>query len=314
MEWEPSRLEHVVIGFLDLPAIVALAQRIGLTDALRRARRSGAWRRPRGTEWRSAERELARVHRQEVARLLRAAAELRLGRGDRDPRLVAEAGHEVVLPWRWRKDAAFAVLGTLADGVEPIVVADLFPWLLRAPSEWPSALELASASLLGEDCQEGRLLLSRVHQVEGNLRDAAVVLSRALRRGVSSDNRWRVFSNLAALHEDCGGDRLALEALRVATRDERCSVAPRVSALFLALAMGDRCGASRAAATLRGTAVDDRELRAWCAHRVEYLRRRGESRPWSPPRREARRLFDAWRRSDIGSVSHVCRVLAGETS
>ena len=314
MPWEPAELERAIGDFLDVRDVAVLAGRIKVTPRRRTAR----------FETIAAERELVRVHRRETARLMREAAELRLARGTWDPRLASAAscahapgGTDTVALDRWRAAAVRGILSALKDGLAALEVADFLPWLLRDPSAWPSALQLVDASLLAEDCEEGRLLLARAQLVLGHRREATEVLSQAFRRGVSTANRWRWFSNLAVAHEDSGGDRLALGALTFATSDPECGVAPRVSALFLAMAIGDCARARHAARVLAATPPDDPDLRASCSHRLLYLRRRGESAPWSPPFRDARRLFDGWCRSDgqaaraTGSAAGtVCRALA----
>jgi hypothetical protein len=313
-------LDRTLLRFLESPDIASLAARAGASGLLRRAvprARGHAGR--RGRRWLEldlalAERELVRVQRRERSRLLRSAARLVSAGTARDPRVAVEPdprGRVLALE-AWRREAVHALLAAVADDLDPLAPADFLPWLLRDPGEWPAAAELAEASLLGDDCEEGRLLLAREHLAAGNVREAARVLSRAMRRGATPGNRWRLFSNLAVAHEECGGDRLALEALRVATADRACSVGPRVSAFFLALDLGDCVLADRVAEGLREHAGSRSRLREACDHRRRRLLRERRS-SWEPSSEPARERFDAWRRAPgDGPVESLCRALSGE--
>lgn len=267
------------------------------------------------------ERELLHVHRLEVAALLREAAYLRLaeepvgGLCTRVPGPLAEpvAGSDAGptaddSPWSVR--ALEVLVGCALDALELPDLGVLARCLASDAAGWPSAVELAEASLVAHDDERGRIALGRALVYAGDAERAYAVLVGALRRGVSDRRRWEVFDALAGAHEFRGSDRLALGALEAAARRSECGARPLVASLYLALATADARRSAAAARRLdRRLAFDAREL----AREIVALRTGvavfRDGLPWSPPPR-TRRLFEALRARARTASGEVCRALA----
>jgi len=251
--------------------------------------------------------ELERVHRCEVARLLRLAAELSAGE-------LADAAWPELDRERdvdgWKSEAALECLLALADGVESAAIDELATLVLSEPETWPGSKDLLEGSLITEDCEAGRLALARLHLAHETPRRALAVLSAALRRGVSDQNRWRLYTGLGRAHELCGGERLALEAFDLASHATELHPTPYVDGFFLALAVGDSGLAEGLARRLEEREFPSEALRTVRAALRARLRRRAVRLPWSPSDRATHRLFRQLCRRESGAAARLCRELS----
>lgn len=294
------------------------------------------------TTWREnvlhvrAEGELLRVHRLEVAALLREAARMRnagepLGSlypyatPGPEPRLDARAK-----PWfsgepleDWTCRAVEEIEGLRLDDMR-VRGAPLLRRCLRTdPRRWPSAVDLARAALSAEDGLAGRLALGRALLSAGDADGAAELfldLARRERARTPSDvraraERWQVLEGLACCHEQRGSDRLALGACAAAATDPACGVGPLVSQFFLAVTLGDLQRARRAADRLELAAQlrDGGEDPAFHTA-LERLRTRVQlcrgGLPWDPPLSTAGLVSDLARGAST-PARDVCLALAG---
>ncbi len=251
--------------------------------------------------------ELARVHRAEISRLFRVAAEWRLG----EAADYAWVEFEQLGSWEnWRREVVFECVLALLDGLEGEAVAELAKLVLRSRECWPTASALAEASLLYSDCEEGRLMLVRTRLTSAKPRSALTVLAAAMRRGVSKDNRWRLYTGLGRAHELCGGDRLALSAFQVAGESRAPNPTPYLDGFFTALALGKSGVAELLAQRLDAGEFPEadvirvgRALKARWMHRAAPL-------PWQPSDISASRLFRRMCARDASPLASVCRDLS----
>lgn len=156
-----------------------------------------------------AERELARVHLAEVARLLREAALLRCDASSQ--RLDAESvqcearwqqcGASLPRLRAWRRRARTEIAQWRVDGFES-------PALLRscassAIERWPSARQIAVAALALEPSDSARLCVARADVAEGRAADAVRMIEALLARDLDRSVRR------AAVRALAGADRRA---------------------------------------------------------------------------------------------------------
>ncbi|MBI5433293.1 MAG: hypothetical protein HZA52_10730 [Planctomycetes bacterium] len=198
--------------------------------------------------------ELERVHAREVAYLLREAARLR---STLDPRgrswrwLAGKAGSLAA----WRR-ALHAELELLAlDRCRPSCDLARMLELCRGEdvADWPSALELADASLALASDEAGRLERVVALLAGGDFRAAARQAAGELDPWLAPRREGEFLAALAAARE---GQARFDEALRfyelALERVERTTGAVAIAAhlLYLALALGERAAALRAADAL----------------------------------------------------------------
>jgi hypothetical protein len=184
----------------------------------------GPWRLAR------AQRELARLHLRELARLLRRAIAWRerSARGDAtgaDPCGISECERSASRPslcaeraepdgaeplWaapraprgraRWHRSLAQALSLAAADGARPTPrLLELFARLRREPERWPESSELARAALALHDCAAGRVALARAWMREGRRQAAVGELIEALRRRPGRATEARALAALVEL-------------------------------------------------------------------------------------------------------------------
>jgi len=137
---------------------------------------------------RVAERELLRVHRTEIAYLLRGAAGLR--REVLDPSALSSAA--------WRA-CMFEQLDCIAlDGLRASdeLIRTLERCAHGAVETWPSAVELARASLALHDVEAGRVALAEALLAANWTREAASSFASALARPVHGANFARLLDGL----------------------------------------------------------------------------------------------------------------------
>ena len=252
-------------------------------------------------------RELERVHRCEVARLVRRAAELQ--GGEAADSAWPEFGR-LPNPKGWRSAAALECALALVDGIESAAIEELVALVLSSPGTWPDARALLAMSLTTEDCEAGRLALARQHLASETPRRALAVLSATLRRGVSNQNLWRLYTGLGRAHELCGGERLALEAFEIASRATDLHPTPYVDGFFLALVVGEAELAEGLARRLEEREFPSRQLQTVRAALRVRLQRRAVSLPWSPSDPKTHRLFRQLRERHSGAASRLCRELS----
>jgi hypothetical protein len=159
------------------------------------------------TSWRlsRAERELARVHTRELARLLREAAALRI-------ELAAELAPERLAAWRcaFREELACAAKDRAR------ATATLHVLLRRMRSEdassWPLASELARASLALHDTPAARAALGEACLHEGRAAEASASFVEVLSARIRPRTAARALDGLVraqlALGEDERAERL----------------------------------------------------------------------------------------------------------
>ncbi|MCC7013070.1 MAG: hypothetical protein IT454_10950 [Planctomycetes bacterium] len=147
-----------------------------------------------------AQRELARLHAQELAELFRRAARMRIS--DRVEALGA-----------WRIALSEALDACVADGMcagtrlrELLTVC-----CVREPREWPGAVELAEAALALDPNCASRVLLARALGHALRWDEAIAVLANALSSRVAPSARAELVRRLVALLERDGRSREALE-------------------------------------------------------------------------------------------------------
>ncbi len=258
---------------------------------------------------RDLEHELALVHRLELARVLRDAVEIRLADEGRDLRLFGSPRAPTLDAWR--RDAVQVLALAVLDRIELVPGTAVAHWLVREPFEWPTAENLATESLLLEDCDEGRLALGMAQLGARRPLEAVSTLVEARRRGVSPPNRWRVLAALASASEQSGAERLALEALSLALREPACAVGPRCATLVLALLHEREDLARRAARSLEVPRVASRNSAVVRLELGDFLDARGEPRPFAPRTPRLRALFEEWTRHR-SLLGDVCRSLDRE--
>jgi hypothetical protein len=137
---------------------------------------------------RAAERELLRVHRSEIAYLLRRAADLRRGAG--------ESGALSLDAWRacMREQLDCIALDRLHASGE--LLGLLESCARGAIAGWPSASELARASLALHDVEAGRVAVAEALLDAGAVHEAASSFASALQRSVDADNFGRLLEGL----------------------------------------------------------------------------------------------------------------------
>ncbi|MDF1799577.1 MAG: hypothetical protein P1V81_10405 [Planctomycetota bacterium] len=222
--------------------------------------------------------ELERVHRRELARLLRQAARSLAGLG--------AGAYACLLPpllatWRRRVRRQLDVLardGWYFEGQE------LLAGLLAGRRPDPELLMAVSLDLWASP--GGLLALGQVLLGGGRPAEAQAVYAEAMRfgadEGIGGEFPWRVREGLAASWEALGKDRLALGCLRAAVDFEGVGAGPLAGGLFLAFEVGDTSGA----AELRGR-IDarfqpgSRRLLA-CADSLAHRRRLLRPGAWAP--------------------------------
>ncbi|MCC6406330.1 MAG: hypothetical protein IT453_04120 [Planctomycetes bacterium] len=221
--------------------------------SLRLARRPGARGGPRGLG-QPALAELERVHARELAYLLREAARLR---STLEPRgrswrwLAGKAG--TLTAWRRALHEELALLAL--DRCRPS--CDLARMLELCGGEdvadWPSALELADASLALAPDEAGRLERVVALLARGDFRAAARQAAEELDPWLAPRREGEFLAALAAARE---GQARFDEALRfyelALERIDRTAGAVAIAAhlLYLSLAQGERASALRAADAL----------------------------------------------------------------
>lgn len=135
-----------------------------------------------------AERELLRLHRVELAFLLREAAALR-----------CEPDGQTAMPLAaWRVSFREALRCAMLDGAR--VSPELFALLLRCRARsielWPSAVELAHAALALHDVVPGHARLGSALLAERRAPEAYVAFAVAYTRAPSIDERERALVGL----------------------------------------------------------------------------------------------------------------------
>lgn len=154
-----------------------------------------------------AERELLRLHRVELAFLLREAAELR--------RELDHCSHRESRPCAmplaaWRVSFREALRCAMLDGTR--VSPELFALLLRCRARrielWPSAVELARAALALHDVAPAHARLGSALLAERRAPEACVAFAVACARAPSGDDRQRALAELAVAR-----DLMSAEAL-----------------------------------------------------------------------------------------------------
>jgi hypothetical protein len=284
------------------------------------------------------ERELARLHRRELARWLCAASAWTLayeehGRARARPSRYALGSERYDFGWagipgarapaalnRLRRRAARACALCARDGRDGRDGGAredeqrLRAWTLSEPARWCSALELAQAAALSCDSALARLRLGQALLCAERPSAARVALQRALgeREPAFETVRARALCQLAEAHEACGADRLALGACVAALELPGAPAELVLHGLFLALCAGDPRCAQRFAAhvALRlaaGRVRDSARAIARLSTRAHELR---GGLPWSPPPASAR-CFDRMLRSGPSSARALLRALAG---
>jgi hypothetical protein len=169
-------------------ALAPPAQRAGIADGACDAGRIAA-----------AQRELERVHASELALLLREAASLVLARRARSHDPAPELD-------TWRSCAREALEACAADAlaVDARVVELLEVCLLRHPSRWPSAVDLARSALHLEPCDIGRLRLAQAWMAEDEPWSASGVLALSVYRRPASRLEPRLLAGLVRAQSACG--------------------------------------------------------------------------------------------------------------
>lgn len=198
-----------------------------------------------------ASEELGRVHRLEVAALLRGAARRRAAVeafGDLFP--YEKLSVDPLNTWTARVVEELEILRL--DHMDLPGAGRLARLLRTEPRRWPGAVDLAEAALLAEDGAAGRLVLGETLLAAGEPARAAEVFGTLVCGATGEDSapRWRVFAGLACAHEGRGADRLALGACEAAAAEADCGTGALVAGLFLALATADSGRAHRAARAL----------------------------------------------------------------
>ena len=260
--------------------------------------------------------ELEFIHRSEIARLLREAANLHenCGWGSQASDLtwiesIPRRHFEI-----WRREATIEALLALSDGLEGEELDLLIRCALRPNETWVSELSLIEHSLTAQDSVEGRLALARLHLARKAPKKALGILAAATRLGFPLEQSWRLYAGLGRVHESVGGDRLALRAFVVASDQVNCGASPHVDGFFLALSLGDMALASRFAVRLNSEGHEAPEIGASRLALIERLKLRGVKLPWKPSDLKANQLFARWRDRKTGPASDICRDLAGQSA
>lgn len=251
--------------------------------------------------------ELRRVHRMELARALRRAAEIRLAHAGAAHRLFG--ARSALRRAGWLALVRDVIHLADLDGFRDPALVGLARWSERDPADWPEPTELATESLLLHDCEEGRVVLARA-QLAGGRALAAVGTLAELRRRTAGGARWRVLAAFAGACHAGGAERLALEALDTATALAPCGSGPRCASLALALLAADAPRARAAADGLRSRSATSAWSRGIAGEVDRLARDRGEPRPWSPRDGDTEELVRQWS-ADAGLLGAACRALAG---
>ena len=165
-------------------------------------------RRLRGRDWSSVEQELARVHRQEQAELLRGAAESVLLTQIEGRLQTAPEADEVDLD-AWFARCAREIDCAMSSGER--VDGELLGCCLLDPREWSLARRLARASLALYDCAEGRLQLARIVFTGGRRAWGETMLAGVLEGDATTSVRARAREALGCACEARADNRRALE-------------------------------------------------------------------------------------------------------
>lgn len=253
----------------------------------------------------AAGRELERVHRRELARLLRQAAAL------------SAARLEAVVPFPlrrpsirlWRRRVRTTLVGLEDAGLEP-GGARLLAALAEEPSRrWPGVVLLSRAARRVEDGELARVCLGYALLCEGEPGRAQRIFAGLLENEATLRHRWRILEGLALAHEALGRPLLALGAIEAAADEPLCGISTLVNGLHLALLAGDVERAERAAARL--DLLADPYSPEFSAA-VRLLRNRVDARargaPWQPDVR-TKSLFHALLRDGRSAAGRVCRAL-----
>ncbi len=255
-----------------------------------------------------AERELEQVHRLEFAALLRSATALRC-RGQAVGGFLARPAGPPSSVRGWRRDVEAALELAHKDGFAIPGQGLLEGLRARAVARWPGALRIAQAAVSVDDGERSRLTLGYALLAAGEPARAARVFTRLLRELPRPRVVAAVLEGLGAAHADLGRPRLALGALDQAADDPNASLVALVSALLLALLVGDPARAGRAAARLE-LLVDARspELAAALARLCTWMSIYGEGLPWSP-RNSCESVFRSLLLARGSPAGRVCRRL-----
>ena len=147
----------------------------------------------------AAQRELERVHAAELAFLLREATSFVLAQRARSSDPAPELD-------TWRSSAREALEACAADSlaVDARVFELLEVCLLRPPSRWPSAVDLARSALQHEPCDIGRLRLAQAWMAEDEPWSASGVLALSVFRRPASRLEPRLLAGLVRAQSACG--------------------------------------------------------------------------------------------------------------
>lgn len=196
--------------------------------------------RPTATGLTSAERELLRVHRAEVAKLLREACVLRLSEHPRAPAtlgryLTAVRRTPRVHPEKWRERAIH--LREVAD--ESLNVFDLLDKCI-APNgvETASIAQLVAATLRLEASGTASLYSAIESDLTG---ESSLALARAesvLATGCTAHSGAHAWQTIGSVHSHDGKPQLARDAYEAAKRLNPRAVVPPLSLLGIACEIG----------------------------------------------------------------------------
>jgi len=185
----------------------------------------------RGVDWSAALDELRLVHRKEQAALLRDAASIACAASRRGDLYVA--GLPEARRARWARACADAIAVAYADDaeVEPMLRA-----LAATPeTRWPSATDIARASLELDVCVAGLVALARARICEEEPGEAIALLRELAAARPRVAERRDVLEALALALECAGESDESLRRYAAALRTPGCE--PRVAVSMLALAL-----------------------------------------------------------------------------
>jgi len=252
----------------------------------------------------AGERELERVHRGELAALLRQATALSAAR------LVSIAPFPLRRPsirlWRRRVRATLSALVTAGWSPPGLALLDR---LVQSPlQEWPSVARLARVARRVEDSELARVCLGYSLLAEHDAAGAERLFAGLLKNEPTLRHRWRILEGLALAHAVLGRPLLALGAIEAAADEPFCGISTLVNGLHLALIAGDAERSQRAAARLDLLADPySPEFSAAVRCLKDRLEEAGEE-PWRPDER-TRSLFHELLREGRSAAGRVCRAL-----
>jgi len=252
----------------------------------------------------AAERELERVHRAELAALLRQATAL--GAARRTTVVPFPLRRPSARLWRRRVRSTLHALDLA--GWKPEGFA-LLEELVESPvRRWPSVVRLARAARHAEDTELARVCLGYSLLAERDADQAGRLFATLLKHDTTLRHRWRILEGLALAHAALGRRVLALGAIEAAADEPSCGVSTLVNGLHLALMAGDVVRARRAAARLDLLADPySPEFSAAMRYLKNRLAEDGGER-WRPDERTSS-LFHGLLREGRSPAGRVCRAL-----